>query len=377
MLIVDRYLLRLFVKVLLICFFSLTGLFVVIDLFGNLDEFLDIATRQGGLPTVMCAYYGPRVLAFFDRTSPLMALMAATFAVTSLQRSNELSALMAAGIPKIRVVRPLIMGTVVVSLLAATSRECLIPAYRERLIRNAQDWEGTHEREVQPRYDKQTDVLISGRFTLAAEQRIGQPQFRLPRSAGRFGSQLLARDAYYEPPADQRPGGYRLVGVQQPANVADIPSVYVQEDPFLLSPKDTPWLERDQCFVVSNVSFEQLAAGSAWRQFSGTSELLAALHNPSLDCGADARITVHARFLQPLLDMTLFFLGLPLVIARDNRNVFVAIGLCMLVVALFFGVTVACHALGTNYLLSPVMAAWCPVLIFVPVARLMAQSLWR
>jgi len=47
------------------------------------------------------------------------------------------------------------------------------------------------------------------------------------------------------------------------------------------------------------------------------------------------------------------------------------------VVALFFGVTLACHALGTNYLLSPVTAAWCPVLIFVPVARLMAQSLWR
>jgi lipopolysaccharide export system permease protein len=377
MLIVDRYLIWLFVKVLLICLFSLTGLFVVIDLFANLDEFLDIATRQGGLPAVMWAYYGPRVLAFFDRTSPLMALMAATFAVTSLQRSNELAALMAAGIPKIRVVRPLIMCTAAVSLLAAASRECLIPAHRDRLMRNAQDWEGTHEREVQPRYDKQTDVLISGRFTLAAERRINQPQFRLPRSVGRFGSQLLAKDAYYEPPTDERPGGYRLVGVQQPANVAEIPSAYLQDEPFVLSPKDTPWLQRDQCFVVSNVSFEQLAAGSAWRQFSGTIELIAALHNPSLDCGADARVTVHARFLQPLLDMTLFFLGLPLVIARENRNVFVAIGLCMGVVALFFGVTLACHALGTNYLLSPVTAAWCPVLIFVPVARLMAQSLWR
>jgi lipopolysaccharide export system permease protein len=377
MLTIDRYVLGMYVKVMFVCFFSFTGLFIVIDLFANLDEFLDIAERQGGLPAVMWAYYGPRTMAFFDRTSPLMALVAAAFAVLSLQRSNELASLMAAGIPKIRVLRPLILGTVVVSLLAAANRECLIPHVRERLVRNAQDWEGTHEREVYPRYDNRTDILISGRYTMAAERRIGQPQLRLPHGLGRWGRQLLARDAYYEPPQAGRPGGYRLVDVQQPNQVADIPSVYVQDTPIVLGPMDTPWLQSDECFVASEVSFEQLAEGNSWRQYAGTPELIAALHNPSLDCGADLRITVHARFLQPFLDVALLFLGLPLVIAREGRNVFLAAGLCMLVVAIFLGVTMTCHALGSNYLISPALAAWCPVLIFLPAARLSAQSLWR
>ena len=57
---------------------------------------------------------------------------------------------------------------------------------------------------------------------------------------------------------------------------------------------------------------------------------------------------IHSRILQPFLDITLLFLGLPLVAARDNRNVFVAIGMCMGLVALFFIVAIACQQLGSN-----------------------------
>ncbi len=97
---IDRYVLRLYVKVLVICFLSLTGLFIIIDAFNNLDELLALGEKQGSLVAVLGEYYGARALAFFDRTSALMALVAATFAVTSMQRTNELSALLAAGIPR-------------------------------------------------------------------------------------------------------------------------------------------------------------------------------------------------------------------------------------------------------------------------------------
>ena len=45
--IIDRYLLRQYVKTFLICWFSLTGLYVVVDAFSNLDEFLRFV-RVGG-----------------------------------------------------------------------------------------------------------------------------------------------------------------------------------------------------------------------------------------------------------------------------------------------------------------------------------------
>ena len=93
-----------------------------------------------------------------------------------------------------------------------------------------------------------------------------------------------------------------------------------------------------------------------------------ALKNHSIYFSPDVRVTIHSRILQPLLDITLLFLGLPLVAARDNRNVFVAIGICMGLVALFFIVAIACQQLGAGCLISPALAAWAPLMIFVPAA---------
>ena len=68
-------------------------------LFENLEEFISYAERQGSLLGVLIDYYGARVLSFFDRISGLLALIAAIFTVTWFQRSNELTAVTAAGIP--------------------------------------------------------------------------------------------------------------------------------------------------------------------------------------------------------------------------------------------------------------------------------------
>ncbi len=377
MLTIDRYILRMYFKILVICFLSLTGLFVVIDAFSNLDELLRIADRQGSLIGLLMEYYGARSLTFFDRTNALMTLVAATFVATSLQRSNELAALMAAGIPRARVVAPMVGGAALVCLFSVANRELLIPQFRDRLMRNAQDWEGEAEQKIDPRYDNLTDVLINGSYTLAANQSIGQPNFRRQPNMGPFGSQLLAEVAYYHPAEDDRPAGYLLDDVRTPEDLPEIESFYLDDLPVVLSPRDTPWLEPDQCFVVSDISFNQLVAGSAWRQYSSTPELIAGLHNPSLDFSADVRVAIHARILQPVLDMTLLLLGLPVILSRENRNVFVAAGMCVLIVAIFVVVGLACHAAGYNYLISPALAAWCPVLIFVPIARFSIASLWR
>jgi lipopolysaccharide export system permease protein len=378
MVIIDRYILWMFLWRLIICFVSLLGLYVVVDCLGHLDQFLTLARRLQGLPALLVEFYGPRALTFFDRISGLLALLSATFAAVTLQRSHELGALLAAGISKVRVVRPIIGGAVGIALLAAVNRELLIPHYRDQLMRDLKDWEGAAEKPLRPRYDKHTDILIGGQRTQAAEQRILQPVFRLPYAMGGFGTQLAAREAYYCRATADRPEGYLLAGVHQPEQLASVASFALADEALLLSPKDTPGLEPDQCFVVSAVSFEQLAATAVWQQLSGTPDLVAALHNPSLDPGADLRVAVHTRLVQPLLDVVLLFLGLPFVLARESRNIFAAAGMCLVVVAVFFLVVLGCQAMGTNsYLLNPALAAWCPLLIFAPVARVVAGALGR
>ena len=58
--IIDRYMLRQFVQVLVICFLSLIGLYIVIDAFGHLDHFVDYADKHGSLLGTLAGYYAYR-----------------------------------------------------------------------------------------------------------------------------------------------------------------------------------------------------------------------------------------------------------------------------------------------------------------------------
>ncbi len=377
MTLIDRYLLIQFLKSFLIFFISFTGLFIVIDSFNNLDEFLKYGDMTGSTFGVLWDYYSPRVFTFFGMTSGILTLIAAMFTVTWIQRHNEMTALMAAGISQARIVRPIIIAVLVIAVLGVLNRELLIPRYIDRLSRNAQDWMGESKKALQQKYDNQTDVLINGAATYANEQRIESPNFRLPKNYDGVGNQILGANAYYHPPTKERPGGFLVDGLSKPETTDSVPSVDIDGEPLVLMPSDHPWLQPNQCFLVTELSFEQLTASSQWRDYASTYDLISTLSNRSLDVGADVRVEIHSRIVQPFLDITLLFLGLPIVLRKENRNIFVAIGYCLLVVVGFYAVTLVCKAMGSSYygIRSPALAAFIPLIIFVPIATAMSTPL--
>lgn len=371
---IDRYIIKMFATVLGITFTSLAGLFILIDLSNNPDEFIAYSSEDG--PIVFLQYYGPRTLQFFDRTGSVIVLLAAIFAITTLMKTNELVAIMAAGVSKGRVLQPLIYSAVLVALLGVVNREVWIPAVRPNLVRNAQDWRGQRANPLRPTYDYRTDIFIGGRHTVAQNRTIMQPQFRLPAAFASFGSQIVAELATYHDRTGDRPAGYLMHNVSIPSDLPKIASGKLNADTIILSPADHPDLLPNQCFVVSDVTFDQLAGGNVYRALSSSWELMAALRNPSLDLGNDTRVALHARMVQPLLDMSLFVLGLPLVIRRDQRNVFVAAGMCLALVAVFLVTVIICHTLGASFFM-PALGAWLPLMIFAPAAYTTSAPLWR
>ncbi len=375
MTIIDRYLLRQFIKTLLICYISLFGLFVVFDAFTNLDGFLHRAEDHGGLVRVMSQFYAYRAVYFFDRMAGLLVLTAAMFTAAWMQRHQELTALLAAGISRVRVVTPIVVAAAVVAAAASVNRELVIPRFREELSQSAKEPAGDAPRKVQPQYDQRTDILIRGEAAVADGRRILKPDFRLPMSLESYARQITAREAFYRPAEGKRPAGFLLDGVQQPKDIATRPSLYLGEELVILTPADAQWLLPEQCFIVSDVTFDQLTDQQSSREFCSTAQLIATLRALNPDFGGRVRVTIHYRFVQPLLDVTLLFLGLPLVVTRGNRNVFVALGLCLGVVTVFLLVVMGCQRAGCDLLIAPALSAWLPLMIFAPVAMEMAYSM--
>jgi lipopolysaccharide export system permease protein len=314
---------------------------------------------------------------FFDLVGRVAALIAAVFAVTWLQRHNEMTALMAAGISRWRIIKPLVLGFVLVSLIAVVNREVMIPALRDQLTRQVRDQDPSEAVPVSPHFDHMTDILITGQDAIEARNQINQPVFRLPTSMSHFGHQVVAAQAIRRPATTDHPAGYLLSEVVVPENIDTADAVLLEGRPVIYTPAQTPWLQSGQCFVVSHVAFGQLAGGRAWRQFASTADLIRGLANPSMSLGADVRVAVHARIVQPVLDITLLFLGIPVVLARESRNVFVAAGSCVLIVAAFYVIVLAAHSLGMHFLLSPSQAAWLPLMILVPWAVATSAPLRR
>ena len=374
--IIDRYMLRQFIQTFAICFVSLTGLYIVFDAFTNLEKFIECAEKnQIGLFSLIASFYSYRVLFFFDLTAGMLALTAAMFTITWIQRHNEMTALLAAGISRIRVAMPVIIAAAVVALVGTANRELVMPHYRFELLRTPYDLLGKKGMAMKPRMDGVTGIYIDGNKTVASERKIIGASFTFTGVFIDYCDRIDAREAYYRKAEGGLPAGYYLKGVQLPKDIDEMSSLIVEGQPVVITPHDNPdLLKPDECFIASGVDLDMIITDGA---YASTPELIRSLHNPSLDLGPDVETTIHSRIVHPFSDLTLLFLGLPLVLTRDNRNIFVAIGFCVAVVSVFVLMTMSMQSFATNYLISPHFAAWAPLFIFVPVAVWLGHRMAR
>jgi lipopolysaccharide export system permease protein len=366
---IDRYLLIIYFRVLTICFLSISGLLIIVHVFNNLTEFMEYGEQQNGMVPVLIEYYGPYTLTIFERLSGLLALMALLFAITWIYRTNELTALLAAGVTKRRVMRPLMIASACVIGAACISRECWIPLYQDRLDRNPQDLKGDLPRPVRPTPDWQLSVHFQGRHLLPQKRELVDPMVRVhPGPLANLGRQILAATALALPADATHPAGYLLKAVHVPRDIDQVASIRDPDGkPLMLTRSDSAWLNPGECFLVSQVEFDTLRGGSTWKQYASTRELITHLRNgdaPSVD---DLRVQIHSRFVRPAIDWTVLLLGIPIVLTRPDRHMFWVAGVCIIMVGGFTGVVMALNAAGSNgYLLSPVVASWLPLLLVLP-----------
>ena len=123
----DRTLFFAYLRAYLFVLVSLLSLYVILDLFTNIEDF---AQHVHGLPAVMAhiaKYYGYRVMQYFDRLCEAITLLAAMFTVAWMQRNNELLPFLSAGVPTRRVIRPVLFGAAFMLGLGIANQEFVIP----------------------------------------------------------------------------------------------------------------------------------------------------------------------------------------------------------------------------------------------------------
>ena len=260
--ILDRERYWAFLKAYFICFTALVGLYVVIDAFSNYDEFLKRADGPVEMFQVMGRFYLVHMSDFYDRLCGVISMMAAIFTVTWMQKNNELLAMLAAGISTQRVIRPVLVGSVLVSGLAVANQELIMPSLAEELQKSHDD-DGTTLVKVYSRYDTNR-ILFHGEQADRRAMVVTKASVTFPPEIFGVMRELPAKQAQYIPDNARRyplRGGWLLRGARltlplDDELMKDSPLVHLAFDlklmPSLNNPGDLPTAGKNQ-IIVGNV----------------------------------------------------------------------------------------------------------------------------
>ncbi len=368
--ILDRYILWNFIKNYLISFMVLIGLYIVLDMVFNFDELAEVQNRSGsgGVESAVTLlkgivdYYFYQCFLIFGHLSGIIPLVAAAFTLIRMQRFNELTASLAAGVPLLRTSMPIILAAVFMQVLLVVDQEILIPKMIPKLTRKHDEVSqaGARTYALPSMQDEKNGILRASRYHPATPQDAPWMEYFdvIQRDdEGNAVSHISSDKAFW----DARNKRWRL------ENGMLVTGLKVGSE-----------MRRTACeFYQSNVTPDEVSLyhSSGYTELLSTPRINELLARPKSYGVIDLLRVKHARLTQWLINIVLLLLAVPSVLSREPGRVRFGImqcavlcGACM--TAIFLSQQVAgTPPAGSEWMDRwPAIMAWVPILIFGPIA---------
>ena len=343
----DRHVARLFVASYLTALLIVVGLFLVLDMAGNLDEFLSPRDGRTASGLAVVRYYALSLPFLYVQVAPFVTLVAGMFAVTRLVRHQETVAAMAAGVSLRRWLVPILLLGLVSSGVVWQLRETL--AGRPLEMR-----ESLHHYLVKKDYNLVVENLWirDGKGGV-----VGLPRF-LPR--GEAGAPVVeGLDAYLMNARewtsvranravwDEAQQAWILEGGTRRALQGDQPAERVTR---LEGLEFTPSLA---------LTYQRARQAPLELSFEQAKEL--SRRDPD-NIVYQTLLQYHVTF--PLANFVLLLVGLPLLLRHERSHGARGVLWASLAALLYFSMDFVCRNLGLQGTLQPELSAWLPTLTF-------------
>jgi lipopolysaccharide export system permease protein len=382
--IIDRYVIFSFLRNYFISFVVLVGMYVVLDMVFNFNHLVDVQSGSGGAtPSVFSAlydifdYYFYQCFLIFVHLSGIIPVVAAAFTLMRLSRFNELTAMLAAGVPLLRIAAPIILVAVVLNGLLLVDQELVIPLMIPKLTREHDE---VH-RVARTYYSIEAMQDASGGLVYAARY-FPNPSDKAPY--------MLALDVIEREPQDKMVDGA--------TQTLMVPTGHIQADEAHWNPQSQEWELTNGRRVTgllservttpqpapaykSNVTPEEIALyrSGNFVELLPTSRIDQLLDRPNLYGKLDLLRVKHWRFTQPLMNVVLLLLAIPCVLTREPGTLKTAATKTLVLMGISMGAVFLFHQLAGQ--VPPVLnsrpsgantwamlMAWGPIFIFGPIS---------
>jgi lipopolysaccharide export system permease protein len=367
----DRYIAKNFLIGYFISFSVLIGMCITLDLFVNIDEFVEQSEQStGALLGHIAAYYGPQAALWFRHLSGMITVIAAVFSLARMTKNNELIAVMASGISLKRILAPILLLAVLLMGLQIANEEFLIPHLANDLTRS-RDEIGQPRRFSFWFVSSPEGHLFCGREYNEATQMV-EDAFVILRQKDPSGQrwtvvgQIQADRAVY----DLQQKGWRLENGRQ-MNV--LPEE--QEATALTSVEPVS-------FLASSLTPEDigLRRQEGYKSLLSLGQIEQLLHYPGTRKTdlAELILQKHSRIVDPIMNLIVLMAALPVLIRRDPREIKSAILVSFVTTLGCFLTVFLCKLFATENIggfVWPEMWVWAPVFLFLPIALLQIDAM--
>ena len=352
--ILDRYLMKDFVLAVLYCLALFFVLFVVIDIFNNMDEFL---RHKVPLRLVLSyyAYSGPSILV---QIIPVAVLVSVLYVLGSLSRHNEIIALKASGISGLHILAPYLFAGFLISFSTLLLNETLVPrsavtssAILEGLIREGR--KNFDERALKnvTLYGKGNRIIFAREFEVSKQTLHDVVIFEdNPRLV--YQTKITAKNARYS-------------DGQWTCDEATSYRMSRKDNELIGEPMFSPTLnialdEKPEDFIKSTSQIDFMTT----KQLR---EYMEHLHGISKKMLQKLLVDFHYKLAFPFVSFVVILIGAPLAMRTERSGMLRGIGASVAIVAIYYGIGSFFLAMGKGGVFPPFLAAWLGNLLFLAI----------
>ncbi len=283
---------------------------------------------------------------------PAITLIAVCLVLVRLSKNREILAMQVAGISLYRILLPIFIVTVFMSFASFGDQEWIIPRFAERLETLRQASFGDNIQKNLLLDDKENNTLVRIWKYNNKTQNM-QSVFILARYENRKKKFTISADEG------------RWLGNNTWLLTKVIKHTYNEQGKWIAPMQQIDSLEFQS--TITPMDLGEIKLDPSLLNFTQLKELCKSEpDNPRNS------VLFHSRIAYTLTHFVLLLLGIPIVVGfeRLSRNLFLRVGLCVLICGIFYALSFICSNLGNTGLIHPILAAWLPIVIFGPVGLL-------
>ncbi|MEM7050678.1 MAG: LPS export ABC transporter permease LptG [Acidobacteriota bacterium] len=348
----DRYVFRAFVGILVLVSLSGLLLYVVGDLSENVDDIL-----KNNIPkSVVLSYYQYLSLNIFYEIAPILVLVTTLITFSLLSRTNEVTACRALGISLFRISVPAIMASILVALLCFFLEAEVLPASNQRVQQLKDQIKARETARTYRRADRQW-LFGQGRYVYnylnyddRAEslQRLQIFEFD---DGHRLVSRLFANQARYSENDEWlfEDGWVRDLSGPDVASYQRFPGSLIVDYP------ETPDYFDSEIRPPDQMGYNELR--EYIDELADSGQRTEALE-----------VQLHQKLAYPTISLVMALVGLPFAFRLGKQGALYGIGVSIILGIIFIGVFAFFSTLGETGALPASVAVWSPNLLFAMLA---------